>query len=40
MRVMQMEMPTVYGDFTLYAFQESMTGDIHLTLTKEHLECG
>ena len=32
--VMQMEMPTVYGDFTLYAFQESMTGDIHLALTK------
>ena len=27
-------MPTVYGDFTLYAFQESMTGDIHLALTK------
>lgn len=32
--VMQMDMPTVYGDFTLYAFQESMTGDIHLALTK------
>ena len=32
--VMQMEMPTVYGDFTLYAYQESMTGDIHLALTK------
>jgi 3,4-dihydroxy 2-butanone 4-phosphate synthase/GTP cyclohydrolase II len=33
-RVMQMEMPTVYGDFTLHAFEESMTGDIHLALTK------
>lgn len=33
-RVMQMKMPTVYGDFTLHAFEESMTGDIHLALTK------
>ena len=33
-RVMQMEMPTVYGDFILHAFEESMTGDIHLALTK------
>ena len=38
--VMQMEMPTVYGDFTLYAFQESMTGDIHLALTKGTWNAG
>lgn len=38
--VMQMDMPTVYGDFTLYAFQESMTGDIHLALTKGTWNAG
>lgn len=39
-RVMQMEMPTVYGDFTLHAFEESMTGDIHLALSKGTWKAG
>ena len=38
--VMQMEMPTVYGDFTLHAFEESMTGDIHLALSKGTWKLG
>lgn len=32
--VMDVNMPTMYGDFNLHAFEESTTGDIHLALTK------
>jgi 3,4-dihydroxy 2-butanone 4-phosphate synthase/GTP cyclohydrolase II len=32
--VMQVKMPTMYGDFQLHAFEETTTGDIHLALTK------
>lgn len=32
--VMDIKMPTMYGDFKLRAFEESLTGDIHLALTK------
>jgi 3,4-dihydroxy 2-butanone 4-phosphate synthase/GTP cyclohydrolase II len=32
--VMDVKMPTMYGDFKLRAFEETMTGDIHLALTK------
>lgn len=32
--VMDIKMPTMYGDFNLRAFKETLTGDIHLALTK------
>tara|TARA_R110000868_G_scaffold259361_7_gene517381 strand:+ start:2265 stop:3455 length:1191 start_codon:yes stop_codon:yes gene_type:complete len=32
--VMDVNMPTMYGDFALHAFEETLTGDIHLALTK------
>ena len=32
--VMDINMPTMYGDFKLRAFEENLTGDIHLALTK------
>tara|TARA_R110002126_G_scaffold37614_1_gene113171 strand:+ start:615 stop:1793 length:1179 start_codon:yes stop_codon:yes gene_type:complete len=32
--VMDINMPTMYGDFNLRAFKENLTGDIHLALTK------
>lgn len=32
--VMDVNMPTMYGDFNLHAFEETLTGDIHLALTK------
>lgn len=32
--VMDVKMPTMYGDFKLRAFEETLTGDIHLALTK------
>ncbi len=32
--VMDISMPTMYGDFTLRAFKENLTGDIHFALTK------
>lgn len=32
--VMDVNMPTMYGDFSLHAFEETLTGDIHLALTK------
>jgi 3,4-dihydroxy 2-butanone 4-phosphate synthase/GTP cyclohydrolase II len=32
--VMDVNMPTMYGDFSLHAFEEKLTGDIHLALTK------
>ncbi len=30
----KVEMPTIYGDFLLHAFQETTTGDTHLALVK------
>lgn len=39
-RVMQMNMPTVYGDFMLHAFEETVSGDIHLALTKGEWKTG
>lgn len=39
-RVMQMNMPTVYGDFMLHAFEETVSGDIHLALTKGEWKAG
>lgn len=32
--VMEVKLPTMYGDFNLHAFEEKLTGDIHLALTK------
>jgi len=32
--VMDVNLPTMYGDFSLRAFKEKLTGDIHLALTK------
>lgn len=32
--VMDVGLPTMYGDFNLHAFEEKLTGDIHLALTK------
>lgn len=32
--VLDVEMPTMYGDFKLRAFREKLTGDIHLALVK------
>lgn len=32
--VMEVKMPTTYGEFDLHAFEETLTGDIHLALTK------
>jgi 3,4-dihydroxy 2-butanone 4-phosphate synthase/GTP cyclohydrolase II len=32
--VMEVNMPTMYGDFKLHAFEETLTGDVHLALTK------
>lgn len=32
--VMDINMPTMYGDFKLRAFKENLTGDIHMALTK------
>ncbi len=39
-RVMQMNMPTVYGNFMLHAFEETVSGDIHLALTKGEWKTG
>ena len=33
-KVIDVKMPTVYGDFTLHAFEELLTGGSHLALTK------
>ncbi|MDZ7695295.1 MAG: 3,4-dihydroxy-2-butanone-4-phosphate synthase [Balneolaceae bacterium] len=33
-KVVQVNLPTIYGDFTLHAFQERLTGDHHLALVK------
>ncbi|MDX1639313.1 MAG: bifunctional 3,4-dihydroxy-2-butanone-4-phosphate synthase/GTP cyclohydrolase II [Balneolaceae bacterium] len=33
-KVVEVNLPTIYGDFTLHAFQERLTGDHHLALVK------
>ena len=33
-RVVEVEMPTKHGDFRLVAYEERLTGDLHLALTK------
>ena len=33
-RVVEVDMPTAYGDFRLAAYEETLTGDVHLALTK------
>ena len=33
-KVVEVDLPTIYGDFTLHAFQERLTGDHHLALVK------
>lgn len=39
-KVVQVNLPTIYGDFTLHAFQERLTGDHHLALVKGEWEEG
>ncbi len=33
-KIVQVNLPTIYGDFDLHAFEERLTGDHHLALTK------
>lgn len=33
-KVVEVDLPTIYGDFTLHAFEERLTGDNHLALVK------
>lgn len=33
-KLVDVELPTIYGDFTLHAFEERLTGDHHLALVK------
>jgi 3,4-dihydroxy 2-butanone 4-phosphate synthase/GTP cyclohydrolase II len=33
-KIVDVNLPTIYGDFTLHAFQERLTGDHHLALCK------
>lgn len=33
-KVVDVNLPTIYGDFTMHAFQERLTGDHHLALAK------
>ncbi|MDZ7716198.1 MAG: GTP cyclohydrolase II [Balneolaceae bacterium] len=33
-KVVEVDLPTIYGDFTLHAFQERLTGEHHLALSK------
>ncbi len=33
-KVITVDMPTIYGDFTLHAFEERLTGDHHMALVK------
>ncbi len=37
-RVVTVEMPTRYGDFSLVAYEERLTGEVHLALTKGNWE--
>ncbi|HLR31575.1 MAG TPA: GTP cyclohydrolase II, partial [Fodinibius sp.] len=33
-KIVEVNLPTIYGDFTLHAFEERLTGDHHLALVK------
>lgn len=33
-KIVEVDLPTIYGDFTLHAFEERLTGDQHLALAK------
>ncbi|MEX0995144.1 MAG: 3,4-dihydroxy-2-butanone-4-phosphate synthase [Balneolaceae bacterium] len=33
-KVITVDMPTIYGDFILHAYEENLTGDTHMALTK------
>lgn len=39
-KIVKVDLPTIYGDFTLHAFEERLTGDHHLALVKGHWEEG
>lgn len=39
-KIVDVNLPTIYGDFTLHAFQERLTGDHHLALVKGEWEEG
>lgn len=36
--IVEVDLPTVYGDFTLHAFEERLTGDHHMALVKGEWE--
>ncbi len=35
-KIVSVDLPTIYGDFTLHAFEERLTGDHHMALAKGH----
>src|SRR5699024_1550254 len=35
-KIVEVQLPTIYGNFTLHAFEERLTGDHHLALVKGH----
>lgn len=37
-KIVEVDLPTIYGNFTLHAFEERLTGDNHLALVKGHWE--
>ncbi|WP_138431326.1 bifunctional 3,4-dihydroxy-2-butanone-4-phosphate synthase/GTP cyclohydrolase II [Fodinibius saliphilus] len=39
-KIVDVDLPTIYGDFTLHAFEERLTGDHHLALAKGEWEEG
>ena len=39
-KIVQVDLPTIYGNFTLHAFEERLTGDHHLALVKGNWEEG
>ncbi|MGM0587292.1 MAG: bifunctional 3,4-dihydroxy-2-butanone-4-phosphate synthase/GTP cyclohydrolase II [Bacteroidota bacterium] len=39
-KIVSVELPTIYGDFTLHAFEERLTGGNHLALTKGEWDEG
>ncbi|TYP93367.1 3,4-dihydroxy 2-butanone 4-phosphate synthase / GTP cyclohydrolase II [Fodinibius salinus] len=39
-KIVDVNLPTIYGDFTLHAFEERLTGDHHLALAKGEWEEG
>ncbi|MBN2731496.1 MAG: bifunctional 3,4-dihydroxy-2-butanone-4-phosphate synthase/GTP cyclohydrolase II [Balneolaceae bacterium] len=39
-KIVEVDLPTIYGNFTLHAFEERLTGDHHLALVKGHWEEG